>query len=225
MPSAAKKKVIIFGVGDFAQVARVYLDRDSDYQVAAFTLHEQYIHERNLMGLDVLPFEKLTETHPPSEYAMLVATGFKKVNKIRAELYEACKQQGYQLISYVNSRATLWGEVEMGDNCFIFENNVIQPFVRLGNDVILWSGNHIGHHAVIEDHCFISSHVVISGRARIGRRSFLGVNATIRDGIQVGAETVVGAACVILHDTPEKSVYRGAESQPTAISSDRLKGF
>lgn len=72
----------------------------------------------------------------------------------------------------------------MGDNCFVFENQTIQPFVKIGNDVIIWSGNHIGHHSMIGDHCFISSHVVISGNVKIEPYCFLGVNSSIRDVLQ-----------------------------------------
>ena len=44
---------------------------------------------------------------------------------------------------------------QIGENSFIFENNVIQPFVRVGNNCILWSGNHVGHRTVLRDHVFV----------------------------------------------------------------------
>ena len=169
-------------LGDFARVARVYLDADSPHWVVAFTVNERYIEADELDGLPVVPFETLTETHPPDRYAMFVAIGFSGVNRARREVYEQCKEHGYELISYVNSKATYWGELVLGDNCFVFEENVIQPNVRIGNNVILWSGNHIGHDSTIEDHVFIASHAVISGNVTIGESSFVGVNATFRDG-------------------------------------------
>ena len=53
----------------------------------------------------------------------------------------------------------------------ILENNVIQTNVSIGNNVILWSGNHVGHRSTIEDHVHMSSHCVISGFCTI--KSFL----------------------------------------------------
>jgi sugar O-acyltransferase (sialic acid O-acetyltransferase NeuD family) len=205
--------VVIFGVGDFARTARVYLEADSPHDVAAFTVHERYVEAHELEGLPVIAFEALEESHPPDRYAMFVAIGFSRVNRARTEVYELCKQRGYELISYVNSKAIHWGELELGDNCFVFEANVIQPNVRIGNNVILWSGNHIGHDVMIEDNCFIASHVVISGNVRIGRSSFVGVNATFRDGITVAPECVIGAGALIMKDTEEGEVYavRGTE--------------
>ena len=156
---------------------------------------------------------------------MFVAIGFSGVNKARREVYEECKARGYELISYVNSRATCWGELVLGDNCFVFEENVIQPNVRIGNDVIVWSGNHIGHDSTIEDHGFIASHAVISGNVTIGESSFVGVNATFRDGIAVAPRCVIGAGALIMKDTVEGGVYSVRGTEPAEKKSWELSGF
>lgn len=217
--------VVLFGVSDFAQVAHEYLRHDSPHEVVAYTVDEQYIDQSMLSGVPVVPFERLEQTHPPADYAMFVAVGFSRVNKTRRELYERCRGRGYELISYVSSRAMHLGEVEVGDNCFIFESNVIQPFVRIGNDVIVWSGNHIGHHSRIGDHCFVASHAVISGNVTIGEETFVGVNATFRDGVTVGPRNVIGAGALIMKDTEEGNVYSDRGTEPRPMKSWELKGF
>jgi sugar O-acyltransferase (sialic acid O-acetyltransferase NeuD family) len=151
--------------------------------------------------------------------------GFSGVNQARREVYEQCREHGYELISYVNSAATYWGKLELGANCFIFEENVIQPNVRIGNDVILWSGNHIGHDSTIEDHVFIASHAVISGNVTIGESSFVGVNATFRDGIKVAPRCVIGAGALIMRDTVEGGVYSVRGTEPLEKKSWELTGF
>src|SRR5207248_11527571 len=47
-------------------------------------------------------FEQLETRYPPSSYAMFVAVGFSKLNRIRTELYGLCKRRGYELITYIN---------------------------------------------------------------------------------------------------------------------------
>lgn len=219
------KPVVIFGTGDYARVAAVYLQEDSPYEVAGFTVHREYIKAPELNGLPVFPFEDLVRTHPPETYAMFVAVGFKRVNKARAEVYGACKSLGYELISYICSQATQWGHIEIGENTFVFEENVIQPFAKLGNNVVLWSGNHIGHDAVVGDHCFVASHAVISGNVTIGARTFVGVNATVRDGVRIARDNVIGAGALILADTEPGEVYAGHGTKALSIQSDQLKSF
>jgi sugar O-acyltransferase (sialic acid O-acetyltransferase NeuD family) len=219
------KPVVIFGAGDFARIACVYLTKDSPHEVAAFTVHRQYLTAPELLGKPLVPFETLTESHPPDRYAMLVAMGFSKVNRVRAEIYAQCKALGYELITYVNSKAMQWGELSIGDNCFIFEGNVLQPFVKIGNNVVLWSGNHIGHDATIGDHCFVASHAVISGNVRVGPYSFIGVNATLRDGVVIAPQCVIGAGALILKDTQPEGVYKGTSAELSPVPSSRLKGL
>jgi sugar O-acyltransferase (sialic acid O-acetyltransferase NeuD family) len=219
------KKVVIFGVGDLAQVACVYLRKDSPYQIAAFTVHQQYLPAGKVLGLDAVPFENLEASHPPSGFRMFVAVGYKRLNRARQEIYDTCKAKGYELISYVNSRACCWGEVEMGDNCFVFEQNVIQPFVKIGNNVILWSGNHVGHHARIDDHCFIASHAVISGRVHLGAHTFVGVNATFKDGVRVAPGCVIGAGAAIMRDTQADEVYVPEYTRASRVKAGQLTSF
>jgi sugar O-acyltransferase (sialic acid O-acetyltransferase NeuD family) len=224
-PDGGSHPAVIFGVGDFARIASVYLREDSPYDVVAFSVHEQYIEAPDLNGIPVVPFESIEQSHPPGEVEMLVAVGFSRVNQARAEVFAECKRRGYRLLSYVHSGVQRWEETTIGENCFVFEENVIQPFVRIGDDVVLWSGNHIGHDTRIGDHCFIASHAVVSGNVTIGDYSFVGVNATFRDGISVGERNVIGAGAVVMRDTEDGDVLVPAASAPIGRKSWDLKGF
>lgn len=219
------KKAFIFGTTDFAQVARVYLRDDSEYDVAAFVANENYITEPLLLGLPVVPFETITTSHPPSDYAAFLGIGFSKVNAARRGVYDQLKSLGYELPSYIHSTVHRWPETKYGEACFIFENNVVQPYVEIGNDCVLWSGNHIGHHSKIGNHVFVASHIVVSGRCTIGDNCFLGVNATLRDGITVAPDCVIGAGALLLKDTVPSGVYKAGATEPQERRSDQLRNF
>ena len=130
---------------------------------------------------------------------------------------------GYPLATYVSSRAFVARGFTPGANCFILEDNTIQPFARIGNNVTLWSGNHIGHHSTIGDHCFIASHVIVSGGVVIGESSFIGVNATIRDHVTIGPRCVIGAGALILADAAAEGVYLGQATERSKVPSSRLR--
>jgi len=216
-------KVIIFGTGSLGEVAHFYLTNDSDYEVVAFTANKSYITEDKFLGLPLVPFEEVEKIYPPDQFKMLVALSYAGVNKVRARIYQEAKNKGYELISYVSSKVTRWGDTRIGDNCFILEDVTIQPFVSIGNDVIIWSGNHIGHHVSIGDHCFITSHVVISGHVKVGAYCFIGVNATIRDGIEIASECVIGAGSLIMKSTREKDVYVARPTGKAPIDSNQVR--
>lgn len=214
-------KVVIFGTASFAELVHAYLSRDGGYDVVAFTVHRGKIGDATFCGRPVVPFEDVERLYPPASHEMFVAVGYRKVNQIRAAIYNEAKARGYKLLTYVSPRCTNLA-ASIGDNCFVFEDNTLQPFVTIGNDVILWSGNHIGHHSTIGDHCYITSHVVVSGHCRIEPYCFLGVNATLRDSITVGERCVIGAGALIMKDTKPKEVYLGERTKPFAKSSDDI---
>lgn len=219
------EKVVIFGNSQWASLAHFYFTHDSPHDVVAFTVDRGYLKERELFDLPVVAFDEVEKLYPPSEFKMFVPISFKKMNHLRADKYNEAKAKGYQLISYVSSKATVWPGFVPGDNCFIFEDNTIQPFVKIGNDVVLWSGNHIGHHTVIKDHVFISSHVVVSGGVTIEPYCFLGVNSTIRDGVTIARECLIGASALILKDTKEYEAYKGIPAELLGIRADELKSI
>ncbi len=216
-------KVVLFGVGQLAEVAHFYLTHDSPHDIVAFTVDSKFLKVDQHMGIPAVPFECVEELYPPDDFRMFVPVSYRNRNKLRESKYRHAKEKGYELISYVCSRALTWPGLIVGENCFIFESNVIQPFVRIGDDVILWSGNHIGHHTRIGDHCFLASHVVISGSVTIEPFCFLGVNATIRDGITIARECIIGAGSLILHDTQPGGVYVGSPATLLPPRTDAQK--
>jgi sugar O-acyltransferase (sialic acid O-acetyltransferase NeuD family) len=175
--------------------------------------------------LPVVAFEEVVKKYPPADFKMFIPMSFKKMSHVRADRYRQAKEMGYELISYVSSKASTWPGFKPGDNCFIFEDNTIQPFVQIGNNCVLWSGNHIGHHTVIKDHVFITSHVVISGACTIEDHCFFGVNATIRDETTIGRETLVGAGAIILKDTQPFEVYKVKTTEPAGFRSDEIRSL
>lgn len=200
------KPLIIFGNRQAAEIALFYFQTDTDRDVVAFTVDQEYINDAQFQGLPVVPYETILETYPPEQYDMFVALGYSKLNILREQKYNDAKAKGYTLASYISSRATILTPPEnIGDNAFILEDNTIQMLVKIGSNVTLWSGNHIGHHSQIGDHCFLTSHVVVSGNTTIGDNAFIGVNATLRDAITVGDHVLIGAGAWINRDVPDQS--------------------
>lgn len=218
------KKLIIFGIGEQAEMAYYYFKNDTDYEVVGFTVDKDYINKQILFDLPIVEFESIENDYSKELYELFIAIGYSKINKLREEKYLACKEKGYKIASYISSKASIFTD-RIGENAFILEDNTVQPYVQIGNNVTLWSGNHIGHHSVIQDNCFITSHVVISGGCEIGENTFIGVNATLRDHIKIGKSNVIGAGALILGDTEDNKVYMATATEASKVPSNRLRGI
>ena len=218
-------EVIVFGTSQWAELADFYLTHDSPHDVVAFTVDRNYLSAGAFKGREVVAFEDVEARYPPDRYRMFIPISFKKMNHVRAEKYASAKARGYELVSYVSSKATTWPGFTCGENCFIFEDNTIQPFVTIGNNVVMWSGNHIGHHTTIKDHVMITSQVVISGCCTIEEYCFFGVNASVRDEAVVAHDSLVGMGVALTRDTQPFEVYRTPAIEPERIRSNQLRSL
>lgn len=216
------KPLVIVGNGEIATMAYEYFTHDSPYDVAAFSIGDAFITESRLCGLPVVPQERLANSYPPGAYDVFVAIGDGQLNRIRARQIAWARAQGYALASYVSSRAFVWHNVGIGENAFILECNVLQPFTTIGAGVTLWSGNHIGHRTVIDDYVFVASHVVVSGYCRLGAHSFVGVNASVAHRVEVAADNFIAMGAVVTKSTQPDAIYQGAPAVARGVAATRF---
>ena len=217
------EKVVIFGTSAAATLSYFCLTHDSPYEVMGFTVDQSYIKEDNFHGLPVVPFEDIETIFPPNAYKMLVAIYASRINKTRAEKYHQAKARGYELISYVSSKAITWPDLLIGDNCFIGEGTICRPFLEIRNNVMIMAGAFLGHDAVIKEHCFIASRATLLGAVTVEPYCAVGANATILDGVTVAQGCVIGAGSVIHENTQEKGVYRVTPPTRLPVPSDKLE--
>ncbi|MBI1371825.1 MAG: transferase [Phycisphaera sp.] len=204
--------VVVFGTNDFAEVVYAYLRDESEHQVVAFTVEQKYWRGSQFLGLDVVPFEQIAEAMPTDQVAMFVAAGPSRVNKLRSRVFAEAKAKGYRLISHVCSGAHICSNVPYGENCWFFDGVVVEPYCRIGDDNVFWSGAILAHHSTVGNHCFIAPAAAVSGRCVIHDHVFLGINSTVRDHVTIKEGCVIGAGAVIKQDTEPYSVYSQAKT-------------
>jgi sugar O-acyltransferase (sialic acid O-acetyltransferase NeuD family) len=216
------RNLIIFGTRQIAEVCSYYFEHDSEYRVIAHTVDGAFLDVQEFCKRPVVPLEDLVKHFAPAEHDVFVAIGYGKMNRLRAEKFLAVKALGYTLARFVSSKAITWPDLKIGENTFVMEANVIQPFGSIGADTIIWAGNHIGHHARVGNHCFLASHIVVSGNVEIGDHCFVGVNVTLRDGIKIAPRCLLGAGGLLTKDTKPDEVYAPAATEASRVPSSRI---
>ena len=215
------QKIIIFGTGELAQRIFYYL-KNSEDKVVAFSANESNIDSNELLGLPVVAFENIEEKYSPEEFSMFIALAYSDMNKKRAKFFDEAKSKGYELYSYVHPSTKIWDEFEMGENCFILAENIIQPFVKIEDNVLIGSNNLISHNTVIEKNCFLTSNITLGGHITIGANSFVGLSATINQRVKIGKECIIGAGTLITKDVNDREVYAQNSSKKLPQSSSEI---
>ena len=216
------KRVVLYGNGQMATFAHAVLTHDSPYEVVAFTVDNALIKDKAILGLPVVPFESVEDSYPPNDFAAHIAVGFYRVNGVRAEKYYQAKEKGYELLTYVSSRALKWPDLIIGDNCWILEHTILHPFVTIGNDVYLGSACHIGHNSTIGEHTFMAGLAGLAGGVEVGTHCFFGIHSTVRNGLKIADRCVIGAGATVLRSTKPSGVYVAPPAMLLPTPSDAL---
>lgn len=209
------KKLYIFGAGEFAFLAYQYFLEEGAYEFVGFVVDEEFISRKvhTETGMPIFVFKDVKDFMRRDDCAVFVAISASRMNTDRQNVYEKLKTLGCKFASYISPMAYVSRNARLGENVFVFEENVIQSGVTIGANSVLWSGNHIGHQTQVGSHVFFSSHVVVSGFCTIEDNCYFGVNSTIVDHIKVSHATLVGAASLILKETECNSVYVGSPAK------------
>ena len=105
-----------------------------------------------------------------------------------------------------------WGAIIIEDGCNVQENCTIHMFP--GVTVLLQSGAHIGHGAVVHG-------------ATIGKNCLVGMNSVIMDNVILGNECIVGALSFIKADSvfADRSLIVGNPAQKIKEVTDEMIGW
>ena len=207
------KKLAIFGSAEMALMAKYYFEQDTTMKVKRFVVDDEFVREDKLDKTPIISWTEFHQTHPVNGWKMHVALSYRNLNKLREAKFIQCSLAGYELTSFISPKSNIAKDFKHGQNCFVLENQTIQPGVVFGDNVMVWSSNHIGHGTRVESHAYISSQVVISGHAQIGMRCFIGVNASIRDFIAIGSDSLLGMGSVLTRDVPSGTVILAPRSE------------
>lgn len=200
--------IVLFGGGPITDVALVYLEKFSDHRVVGFTVDEEYRRGDTLHGRPLVSWPQLEERFPPDEVQLLGPISYRRLNELRKDRYLEGKARGYEFASFIHPDCDILTD-EIGENCFILEHNVIQPFARVGNNVVMWSTNHIGHHVTVGDHCFFTSYSGVAGATTIGERCFIGGRVAVGDNLTVGDGCLLSIGAIVATSVPPNSIVFG----------------
>lgn len=134
---------------------------------------------------------------------------YNRIKEIRACFYfPAIIHPG----SYISPRAALDEGVAVARDCFVSVGT------RLGKCVLLSNKCEVAHDSTVGDFASLMPSVNISGNAAVGKRTFIGVRAAVRQGLIIGAGAVIGMGSTVIKDVPDGCTAVGT---PAKIVSRR----
>ncbi|MCH4823813.1 acetyltransferase [Gramella lutea] len=195
-------KLIIYGIGKFAEYVAYVFQEDTNYDVVAFCVEENYHQQDEIFGKPLIKLNELKNRFPANQFELFIAVGN---NQIRKKIFDLTGLENYKHATYVSSKCSKWPNLIVGSNCFIDEGCVLQPFIKIEDNCILFTTD-LGHHTIIQKNSLMSGSKT-GGNVTIGENSYIGLNASVKQNIKIGKNSIIGMNCAIERNTEENSVY------------------
>ena len=120
----------------------------------------------------------------------------------RRSLFEAWQAAGAAFPAIVGAGVVRAGDLTLGDGVQLMAGAVIQPGVRLGDNVLMNTRAAVDHDCLIAAHAVVAPGAILCGGVEVGKGAWIGAGAVVLEGRKIGARAVVAAGAVVSHDVP-----------------------
>ena len=199
-----EKSLLILGCGGHGRVV-ADVAQETGYDRIAF-LDDAY---RSFSTSD--PWEVLGPTDMVSalKKEWPVAIAAYGDNAERSSAHEMLLRYGYIVASVIHPAAIVSNRACVGQGVFVAPAAVINTGASIGDGVIINTLSCVDHDSVVEVGAHIAPGAVLAGNVRVGERSMLGASSSVRQGIRIGPDIIVGMGAVVVKDLADPGVYVG----------------
>lgn len=220
------KKIILAGNAITAEILSAYLRRDARYEVAGFTVDDEFVAQDGVDGYRTVGLSEAISVFSPDTHGVIMAMGYGDLNRSRETMFGCLRAMGYCIEKYIHPDARVYTDQLVGEGSVVLPGAVIEPHAQVGANTMVWSNVTLAHHSSVDDHCWLAAGTVVASQAKVLRNTFLGVSSTVVNAVTVGEFNIVGSNALISRDTKPHSVHLARSAEPFRYSSeDYVKHF
>lgn len=204
----SKPRAFIWGASGHAKVLADAALCEGRLELVGFVdeLHPER-QGANILGLPVLGgVDVLSQLREQGVEQALLGIGDCATRRLVSQRAVAA---GFQLGTVIHPASVLARGVDIGAGTVVFAGVVVNVGSHVGTAAVLNTACSVDHDCEVGDGVHLSPGVRLAGNVTIGELSWVGLGASIIQGVQIGARSVVGAGSVVLRDVPSDVVAYG----------------
>ena len=130
-------------------------------------------------------------------------------NPARLRLGQWARENGLGVAPCIASSAHVSPNAQLGYGCFVGPQAAVNAGARIGDFTIVNTSASVDHDCVLGEGVHLSPGCHLGGGVTVGRATWLGLGASVRDHVQIGADSILGAGSLLLKNLPDGVVAYG----------------
>lgn len=130
-------------------------------------------------------------------------------NKTRLSLYHKLNDIDCNIVSLIHPKATISHFSSIGYGTVVMAGSVVSSCAVIGDVCIINSNSIVEHDCVLSDGVHLSPLAAIAGGCKIGKRSWIGIGAVVKQQLHIAENVIVGAGGVVINDLSSDNTYIG----------------
>ncbi|MBR3602238.1 MAG: NeuD/PglB/VioB family sugar acetyltransferase [Lachnospiraceae bacterium] len=209
----SEKVLGIWGAGglgrEVLELARIINNKSKRWDDFVFIVDGSSNTEVN--GIQVMEYESAKKKYVGLEVAMGIGEP-----TVREKKFNLLKEDGVNTPSLIHPDVYIPDTTKVGQGTIIQYGCFISCNVTIGDYVYIQPQCNIGHDDKLAEGCMIAGFGNIAGRVSIGKYTYLGLSAVIKEDVNIGNKAVIGMGSVVYKDVPDEMVALGSPARPMA---------
>lgn len=134
-------------------------------------------------------------------------------NSVRQDKLDQLRGVGATLVSLVHPDATLSRYAVIGEGSVVFAGAVVNADAKIADGAILNTGCSIDHDCLLGSCIHVSPGARLAGGVTVKDLSWIGIGASVRQLVQIGARVTVGAGAAVVADVPDSVTVAGVPAR------------
>ena len=130
-------------------------------------------------------------------------------NSARSNMVKSLDELAWKAATLIHPSAILAKNIEIGEGSYIGPASVICPNAIIGKHVLINTRVAIGHDVIMENFSQACPGAQINGFCKIGHSSFIGSNASVMPGTEIGEKATVGGNSQVLRAVKSGTTVNG----------------
>jgi sugar O-acyltransferase (sialic acid O-acetyltransferase NeuD family) len=205
-----RDKVVCVGGGGNAKVLIDIILNDNNYSLVGITEVAGNLFQEKINGIPVIGSDEvLPRLFDEGVKFAFVGMGTVGNTSERTKIYQKIEAIGFAPLTIIHPSAMIALTAELGKGGCFMAGAIINPYAKIGHNVIVNTGALVEHDCLINDHVCISPGAILGGEVTVGEQSFIGMGALIKQGVTIGRNIIIGMGAVVLDDIPDGETVAG----------------